>query len=126
MLLTIRSGLLLGWRGFSRGREPAIVETVAVPLAAPSLFAEPCRTALSYFGPPPGGGTEIDRRLWHVLDEQAPAEIGVHPVSVFGRIACVIYVQTTGELPPAVASGVVELGHALYTALERLVRASER
>ena len=130
MILTIRAGLLLGWRGFVRGRPsgPSMrqsIEAVAVPLGVPSLFAEPCRCAVSYFGGP-SAGNEVDQRLWTLLGTAAPGEIGVHPVHVFGQLSCVLYVQTEGELPPAVAGGVAELGQSLCAALERLVRADER
>jgi hypothetical protein len=131
MILTIRSGLLLGWRGFVRARPPGSgtrqsIEAVAVPLDVPSLFAEPCRCAVSYFGAPPVGGSEIDQRLWTLLGTPVPGEVGVHPVHVFGKLACVLYVQTEGELPAAAAGGIAELGQALCASLERLVRADER
>ena len=131
MVLTIRSGLLLGWRGFVRGRPHGdatrqSIEAIAVPLAVPSLFHQPCRSALSYFGTPTDGGSEIDHRLWTLLGTPVPDEIGVHPVHVFGNLACVLYVQTEGELPAAAAGGIAELGQALCAALERLVRADER
>jgi len=125
MIMTIRSGLLLGWQGFARGRQREVIEAVAVPLSAPSILAGPCRTGLSSFGPPREAG-DIDRRLWSILGECPPGEIGVHPVSVFGELSCVIYVQTAGEMPPATAAGVAELGQAMCAALERLVRADER
>lgn len=131
MVMTIRSGLLLGWRGFVRDRPAGAatrqsIEAVAVPLGVPSLFHEPCRSASSYFGPPPAGGNEVDHRLWTLLGTSVPGEVGVHPVHVFGQLACVLYVQTAGELPAAVAGGIAELGQALCAALERLVRADER
>jgi hypothetical protein len=131
MVLTIRSGLLLGWRGFVRGRAHGpqtrqSIEAIAVPLGVPSLFHDSCRRATSYFGVPPAGGNEVDHRLWALLGTAVPGEIGVHPVQVFGQLACVLYVQTPGELPAAAAGGIAELGQALCAALERLVRADER
>ncbi len=131
MVLTIRSGLLLGWRGFVRGRPHGdatrqSIEAVAVPLSAASVFQEPCRCAVSYFGAPPDGGSETDHRLWTLLGTSVPGEIGIHPVHVFGSLACVLYVQTEGELPAAAAGGIAELGQALCASLERLVRADER
>jgi hypothetical protein len=128
MVLTVRSGLLLGWRGFVRGRGPSrdAIEAVAIPLVVDSLFAEPCRAASSYFGPPRGGGNDVDHRLWTLLDTESPVEIGVHPVQVFGNLACVVYVQTAGEMPAAVAAGIAEIGQGLCAALERLVRADDR
>ena len=125
MLMTMRANLLFGWRGFSRGHDPEVVEAVALPMDAPSMFTEPCRSVTSYFGPPPAP-TEVDHRLWSLLGAGRAGEVGVHPVSIFDRLACVIYVQTPGEMPAEVAAGVAELGQALCAALERLVKAGHR
>ncbi|HUS69004.1 MAG TPA: hypothetical protein VMZ28_30920 [Kofleriaceae bacterium] len=125
MLMTMRANLLFGWRGFVRGHDPEVVEAVALPMDAPSIFSEPCRTSTSYFGPP-RSESEVDHRLWSVLGAGRPGEIGVHPVTIFSRLACVIYVQTPGEMPADVAAGVAELGQALCASLERLVKAGRR
>jgi Type II secretion system (T2SS), protein E, N-terminal domain len=45
LLLTVRAGLLLGWKGFARGRDASSMEGVsgvAVPMHVPSLFADAC------------------------------------------------------------------------------------
>ena len=126
MLLTVRAATLMGWKGFVKGGDDRVVEAIAVPLDVPSSFAEPCLTATSHFGPPRGSSSEVDDRLWLAFGDAPPTEIGIHPVSVFGKLACVLYVQTHGEMPPAAAGGVAELGQGLAAALERLVKADER
>ena len=125
MLMTMRANLLFGWRGFVRGHDPEVVEAVALPMDVRSIFSEPCRTSTSYFGPPTSE-SEVDHRLWSVLHAGRPGEIGVHPVTIFDRLACVIYVHTPGEMPADVAAGVAELGQALCASLERLVKAGRR
>ena len=125
MLMTMRANLLFGWRGFVRGHDPEVVEAVALPMDVPSIFSAPCRTSTSYFGPPESE-SEVDQRLWSVLGAGRPGEIGVHPVTIFDRLACVIYVQTPGEMPAEVVGGVAELGQSLCAALERLVKAGRR
>ena len=128
MILTVRSGLLLGWKGFSRARETSAMEAVsgiAVPLHARSVFAEPCRTGRAFHGAPPGGGSEVDRRLWRFLGAGTPAEVGVHPLSVFGELATVLYVHAPRPIPPSTPPAVAELGNSLCAALERLVHTDE-
>jgi hypothetical protein len=125
VLMNIRANCLFGWRGFVRGSVPETMEDVAVPLDAPSLFSDPCRTTTSFFGRS-RRPTDLDERFWSVLAAGRVGEFGVHPVSVFGRVACVLYVQTAGVMPPEVATGVTEIGQSLCIALERLVKADRR
>jgi hypothetical protein len=129
MILTVRSGLLFGWKGFSRTRETSTMEavsSVAVPLHASSVFAEPCRTGRSFHGAAPGGGSEVDRRLWRFLGAGTPAEVGVHPLSVFGELAAVLYVHAPRPMPASMPPAVAELGRSLCAALERLVHTDEK
>jgi hypothetical protein len=128
MILTVRAGLLFGWKGFARGREASAMEAVtgvAVPLHARSVFADPCRTGRAFHGAPPGGGSDMDRRLWRFLGAGEPAAVGVHPLSVFGELATVLYVQAARPIPASAVPGVAELGRSLCTALERLVSTDE-
>ncbi len=128
LILTVRAGLLFGWRGFARGRDSTAMErvgAVAVPLLAESMFGAPCRMGRPYFGPPPGGGSETDRRLWRFLGTGVPAAVGVHPVQVFGELATVVYVQAPRAIPASAPPGVAELAWSMCTALERLVHTDD-
>ena len=111
--------------GFVIWRDQGSGRLFTVPLDADTIFRLPCRSASSYFGPP-RAPSELDHRLWSVFGVGRPSEIGIHPVTVFRKLGCVLYVQTAGEMPPEVAAGVAELGQALCAALERLVRADQR
>jgi hypothetical protein len=125
LLLTLRSGLLLGWRGFARGRDQAAMEAVtgaAVPLHVPSVFGGPGQSGRPFFGPPAGGGSEVDHKLWRLLGAGDPVEVGVLPVAIFGQLATFVYVQAGRRIPPSAVAGVAELGSALCAALERLVQ----
>jgi hypothetical protein len=125
LLFTLRAGLLLGWRGFARGRAAGAMEavtSVAVPLSAPSVLSGPCQSGAPSFAPPPGGGSETDHKLWRFLGAGTPSSVGVLPVAVFGQLSAVLYVQADQKLPSWVAPGVTELGNTMATALERLVQ----
>jgi hypothetical protein len=129
LLLTLRAGLLLGWRGFARGRDASAMQgldSVAVPLHVPSVFAEPCGTGQPFIGAPVGGGSEVDHKLWRVLGAGVPAAVGVLPVAVFNQLAMVVYVQSARAIPSSATAGVAELSTVLAGALERLVQADER
>jgi hypothetical protein len=98
---------------------------VAVPLHVESMFAEPCRTGRPYFGPPPAGGRETDRKLWRFLGVGEPVEVGIHPLHVFDEVATVLYVQAPRAIPASAPSGIAELGQSLCHALQRLVQTDQ-
>ncbi len=128
MILTVRAGLLFGWRGFARGRDSTAMErvgAVAVPLLAESMFGEPCRMGRPYFGKPPGGGSETDRRLWRFLGTGVPSAVGVHPVQVFGEMATVLYVQASRPIPASAPPAVAELARSMCSAFERMVHTDD-
>jgi hypothetical protein len=128
LILTVRTGLLFGWRGFARGRDPSVMErvaAVAVPLHVESMFAQPCTTGRPYYGPPPAGGSETDRRLWRFLGTGVPVEVGVHPLHVFGELATVLYVQAPGAIPASAPTAIADLGQSLCHALQRLVHVDQ-
>jgi Type II secretion system (T2SS), protein E, N-terminal domain len=128
LILTVRAGLLFGWRGFARGRDPSAMErvgAVAVPLHVESMFARPCSTGRPYFGPAPAGGSETDRKLWRFLGVGEPVEVGVHPLQVFGEVATVLYVHASRPIPASAPSGIAELGQSLCHALQRMVQVDQ-
>jgi hypothetical protein len=127
-ILVVRGTIAVGWKGFVRGGDDALVAAVAVPLEQPSLLSGAYRDRAAQLGTPAGGGSELDRRLWAALGTPPPAEALVVPVSLQGQVVCLLYAQS--EEQHALGGGVLhhalELAECAATAFDRLIRAAQR
>ncbi|HUH04456.1 MAG TPA: hypothetical protein VML75_20815 [Kofleriaceae bacterium] len=127
MVLVIREGLAVGWKGFVRGGLDDLIELVAIPLNEPSSVGAVYELGTTYVGPPMQN-SPIERRLWAVLEVLEPAEIGLVPVSLHGTIVCLVFALS--KAPGGIGAGKAEdlraLGAAMAAAFERLTRAQER
>lgn len=126
-ILVIREPVAIGWKGFVRGRDPEVVETVALPLTAQSCVLQPYMSGEPFIGPPDGGGTPLDKRLWTALGTHPPSTVAVLPVSVDGHLVCVIYAQSLTEIGDReILEQVRKLAKSTQNAFVRLIRAAQR
>jgi hypothetical protein len=124
LLLVVRDGLAVAWKGFVRGADDERVESLAVPLDRPSAMAEAWRRDAPYLGPPLAGAL-VEARL---AEHLGPAcEVVVVPVDLGEGVVGLIYGHSrrAGAIAPA-ADALLELGRATAAALLRLVRAAQR
>jgi hypothetical protein len=126
MVLVLREGMAVGWKGFVRGGLDGLVELVAIPLGMPSAIAKAVHLGSDYAGPPMDDAP-IETRLWKVLEVLRPAQLAAVPVPLFGELVCVLYghVRRDGAISDA-ASGMRQLADAVSSAFERLTRAAQR
>ncbi|HTM21703.1 MAG TPA: hypothetical protein VL172_14375 [Kofleriaceae bacterium] len=126
MILVVRDQTAVGWKGFVRGGGDDAVELVAVPLlpGVACTITDVHARGGPWVGPPrhPEG---LDGRLFAALGTAPPAELSVLPVSIFDKIACLLYAHGAG-LDPAAADSLTALAEALSAAFERLIRAAQR
>jgi hypothetical protein len=126
MVLVIREGLAVGWKGFVRGGLDDLVELVAIPLHEPSSVSAVYELGTDYAGPPMQN-SHIERRLWAALELLEPAEIVAVPVPLFETIVClVVGVSKVRERGAAQVEDLRSLANAMASAFERLSRAQER
>lgn len=128
-LLTVRDPFAMGWKGFIRHGHDGIIDSLKVPLRAGSLIAEAHASRRPYVGAPPGGGSQLDQRMWRILDVEPPSLVAVAPLLVDTEVGCIIYAHT--HTAPDQAADVIgdqftALAGATAAALERLARDSER
>jgi hypothetical protein len=125
--LTIRSGLLLGWRASCAAARRAPRPGNRSRRCGPARASPRCSRAVPLRGlllrRPPAEAR--DRSPAGTLLGTAAGRDRRPPVHVFGQLACVLYVQTGG---PAGGGGRRHrrARQALCASLERLVRADER
>lgn len=127
MVLVIREGLAVGWKGFVRGGLDDLIELVAIPLHEPSSVGAVYELGTPYVGPPMQN-SHIERRLWAALEVLEPAEIGLVPVCLYETIVCLVFAlsKTPGGLGAGKAEDLRALGGAMASAFERLTRAQQR
>ncbi|HWN69280.1 MAG TPA: hypothetical protein VNM90_16685 [Haliangium sp.] len=128
-LLTPRDGFAVGWKGFIRQGRDESVESLALPLRAGSMVADAHASRRPYVGAPPAGGSQIDQRMWRLLDVEPPSLVAVAPLLVDTEVGCIIYAHT--HVAPEQAADVIgdqftALAGATAASLERLARDSER
>jgi len=124
MLVVVREDVLVGWKGFVRGAPSKAVDALAIPLNIPSMLAMPYASSDTFFGFPDAPAS-IDHRLWNYLGG-SPQEIAILPVEVSGRIACMLYVQSTGPIPAEHAGTLGELARCISACLTQLIRNASR
>lgn len=125
MLLIVRDGIAIGWKGFVRDRSDEIIEAVAVPLDEPSVLRAPHQEHRSQVGPV-AEPSELDQRLWRLLGAGTPGEVAVLPIHIFDEVPALLYAQAPERIAPPDAGGLAELAQAVSAALHRLMRAAER
>lgn len=128
VILVIREEVAIGWKGFVAGGQADAVESVAIPLAQPSILRPCYRDATTFVGCPAEVATDIDHRLWTLLGSEAPADVTVVPVAPGGHVVCLIYahVLSPRSLDAHTLRGVRALAQSTTSAFERLIRAAQR
>jgi hypothetical protein len=97
LVLIVKDATALGWKGFAA--EADAVESVAVPLVAPSMFKDPFETHRVFRGPPPDEGAALQTRLWKQLKEKPPDEVIVAPIVLGKRVINLLYAHPAPDSP---------------------------
>ncbi len=125
LFLVIREQVAVVWKGFVRGVDRQLVESLAIPLGMPSAIAEAWHHRAPYLGPPLPGAL-VETRLAEQLGRPA-AEVVVVPLDLAGEVVGLLYGQS--QMPgraEACTEQLLELGKGVSAAFERLVRAAQR
>jgi hypothetical protein len=128
VVMIVREGLALGWKGFAPGTDSANVESIAMPLGAPSVLRLAHDRLTPFRGPPPEEGVTLQGRLWKLLRVPSPPEeVLVAPVLLRERVVNLIYAHATdgGSLPEAAVVEVSALCSCAATAYARLIQAAK-
>ena len=129
VILVVRNPIAIGWKGFIRDGSDEVIETIAIPLSQPSVILEPFRKHKTYVGPPPDGGSEIDRRLWVALSSHPPTTVAVAPIVLHQQTVCMLYAHShrdPAEVQPLIGEHLDELADSTSRAFGRLIRAAQR
>lgn len=128
-ILVVRNPIAIGWKGFIRDGSDEVIETIAIPLAQPSVILEPFKQHKTYVGPPPNGGTELDRRLWVALSSGPPKSVAVAPIVLHKQTVCMLYAHShrdPDEIQRVLGDDLAGLADSTSRAFGRLIRAAQR
>jgi hypothetical protein len=133
MVLTIHRGLIAAWKGFVRASACDNLESVVLPLEAPSLFQLLLSSPAPYGGPPPEPPSELDLRMWSVFGTERPDAIFVAPVIVRDQVVAVVYAHSEQPAPGDCKSSadprllaVSDLAGAAAAAFHQMVSSAAR
>jgi len=126
VVLLVRDGNALGWRGYvappSKPTRP--FEELSLPLGGASSLQSAHDAGQTYLGPPPSAAKPVEAMLWKTLGaDPPPVEVLVVPILVKQRSVNLIYAHTLGGTPPQ--SLITELGDLsarAQTSYLRLIR----
>jgi hypothetical protein len=127
LVLIVKSGMALGWKGFAPDAEPELIESIAMPLGAPSMLATAYEQLSTFRGVPPNDGKALQTRLWKVLRCEPPDEVVVAPIIVAKRIVNLLYAHAEGiaELPASASVDLNELAAVASGEFIRIIRSKK-
>ena len=117
-LLVVREDYAFGWRGFGPDLDLDRLETLMVPLEAPSIFRAAVEVqGISVGAAPPNA---LHAHLFKVLRVSAPPHAVVAPISIRDRVVNLLYGQRVDGRP--FGADVAGLEKAAKAAAEAYVR----
>jgi type II secretion system (T2SS) protein E len=126
VVLLIRDGNALGWRGYVAPplKVAKPIEELSLPLGGASALQAAHDAGSTFIGPPPSPAKPVESALWSALGaDPAPIEVLVVPILVKQRAVNLIYVHTLGGTPPAMlVNELSDLAARAQTSYLRLIR----
>lgn len=126
VVLLIRDGNALGWRGFvappSKPAKP--IEELSLPLGGASALQAAHDSGQTFLGAPPSPAKPVELTLWVALGaEPKPIEVLVVPITVKQRAVNLIYAHTLGGTPPqGLITELQDLASRAQSSYLRLIR----
>ena len=117
LLLIVKDGSALGWKGFATHADQDAVESIAMPLGSPSFLKDAYETHVPFAGPPSAEGNAIQTRLWKHLKAAPPESVVVVPIVLGTRVINLIYAH-----PESDAAALVKLAAAAATEYARVIK----
>jgi hypothetical protein len=129
LMVIAKQGVAMGHRGCGGAFDDATVESILIPLTAPSMFRVAFEAGKTCRGAPPSGGKAIQDRFFKLFPLPAPpTEVVVTPVSIRNRVVSLIYAHAPNGA--ALDEGAVQELEAVAATVSdsylRLIRDAKR
>lgn len=124
LVLLVREGSALGWKGFFPNADDDLLEAIAMPLSSPSMFKTAHDSREVFRGAPPQDGAALQTRLWKLLRCTAPTEVLVVPVVLGKRVVNLMYAhpEDTVTISDDAVKDATDLCRDAVAAYTRLVK----
>ena len=126
VVLLIRDGNALGWRGYIAPPIKPLrpIEELSLPLGGASALQAAHDSGQTFIGTPPSPAKPVETLLWTALGaEPTPIEVLVVPIMVKQRAVNLIYAHTLGGTPPTtLVHELQDLAGRAQTSYLRLIR----
>jgi hypothetical protein len=126
VVLLIRDGNAIGWRGYvAPPNKPRIsFEELSLPIGGASALQAAHDGNTTFVGEPPSLAKPIETSLWNALGaEPPPLEVVVVPITVKQRAVNLVYAHTLGGSPPRTfVSELRDLAMRAQSSYTRLIR----
>jgi hypothetical protein len=126
VVLLIRDGNALGWRGYVAppAKLATPVEELSLPLGGASALQAAHDSGQVYVGPPPSPAKPVEQTLWTALGaDPPPTEVAVVPVLVKQRTVNLVYLHMVGAtLPLPLVTELADLASRAQSSYQRLIR----
>jgi hypothetical protein len=124
LIFLLRGAEAQVWRGFAPGIDARSIETIAFPLAMPSMFRVARDRALTFRGAPPAEGMQLHAQIWKYMQCPAPAEVLVIPVAIAERVVSLVYAHASAgsRLPDEYVQELQAMCSAAGNSFVRLIQ----
>jgi MshEN domain len=126
VVLLIRDGNALGWRGYLAppATLKAPLDELSLPLGGASSLQSAHDSGQIFLGPAPSAARPVEQALWRTLSAvPEPTSVLVVPVLVKSRAVNLVYAHLLAGVPPtSVVSELAELASRAQASYVRLIR----
>lgn len=121
LVLVVRDGAALGFRGFAPGVDDEAIEAIVVPLSQPSSLRAAHDGKQRVVEAPSEASTQ---RLLRLLGVPHAAEVAVAPVVIRGRVVNLLFGAASAKVPRAVAEALDQVAADAAAAYVRLIKSA--
>jgi hypothetical protein len=124
LVLIVKGGSALGWKGFAPDADSDRIESIAMPLASPSMLKHAHDARATFRGAPQDEGKDLHTRLWKLLRCEPPREVIVAPIVLGARVVNLVYTHAEmgPHLPDAATDDVSLAANVAAEQYARLIR----
>lgn len=124
LVLIVKDEIAFGWTGFADDVDSELIESIMVPMNAPSVLALAHAKKAPFKGPPSEAQSTAQTHFYKLLKSEPPAEALVVPIAVKDRVVNLIYAHAEpgAPIPPGAFEDLNKLAAAASEAFIAVIK----